>query len=239
MASNEFEQRTAAARPTVQRENIASEIARLCETESSVRAQLMDAIGAFEEASRRLQSQLSDLSRDVDELRASGQDRAAGASARATDDPYRGLIRRVREVVQTIVPAGAIVAVVSRGDDDLLDFDGREGWHFPRNADGVYAGYHPADSDEALAHLELLRAKGAGYLLFPSTAFWWLDHYVDFAAHLTSRHTRIWGDRRCMVFGLDGQPAEQAPPPRGPEQRGFLRLIERHRHRNAARSAYP
>ena len=43
--------------------------------------------------------------------------------------------------------------------------------------DGTYAGHHPADSAEAIAHLEALRAKGAEYIVFPQTALWWLDYY--------------------------------------------------------------
>jgi len=40
----------------------------------------------------------------------------------------------------------------------LIDFDGRTGLHFPQVENGVYAGHHPADGDEAIAHLEQLRA---------------------------------------------------------------------------------
>ncbi len=50
-----------------------------------------------------------------------------------------------------VVPPGATVAVVSRGDDQLLSLDGRRGWHFPRADDGTYAGYYPATGTEAVA----------------------------------------------------------------------------------------
>lgn len=56
--------------------------------------------------------------------------------------------------------------VVSRGDSDLLNLGGRQAWHFPQTEDGVYAGYYPADSTEAITHLEVLRAKG-GTCSFP------------------------------------------------------------------------
>jgi glycosyltransferase involved in cell wall biosynthesis len=45
---------------------------------------------------------------------------------------YRQLVCRIREVVRTTLPPDARVLVVSKGDDDLLKLDGREGWHFPR-----------------------------------------------------------------------------------------------------------
>src|SRR5262249_52589221 len=65
---------------------------------------------------------------------------------------YRREVLRIRQVVCRQVPAGSIVAVVSRGDDELLSFDRRRGWHFPRTDKGVYAGHHPADSTTAIRH---------------------------------------------------------------------------------------
>ena len=53
--------------------------------------------------------------------------------------------------------------VVSNGDDELLELGAeRRGWHFPQMEDGTYAGYHPADSAEAIAHCEALRGAGRG-----------------------------------------------------------------------------
>ncbi|HEX4591096.1 MAG TPA: class I SAM-dependent methyltransferase, partial [Gemmataceae bacterium] len=50
----------------------------------------------------------------------------------------------VRHCVRSHVPAEVTVAVVSKGDERLLDFPAR-GWHFPHAAGGEYAGYYPAD----------------------------------------------------------------------------------------------
>jgi len=53
------------------------------------------------------------------------------------------LLPRFRALVEGAVPGGATVAIVSRGDDELLELpDERRGWHFPQRADGVYAGYY-------------------------------------------------------------------------------------------------
>src|SRR5262249_7989342 len=41
------------------------------------------------------------------------------------DLTYEGLIHQIREVVRTELPPDATVLVVSKGDDDLLKFDGR------------------------------------------------------------------------------------------------------------------
>lgn len=91
--------------------------------------------------------------------------------------------------------------VVSRGDEALLRFEGRHGWHFPRALDGRYAGYHPADSTAAISHLEELRRLGAEYFVLPSTAFWWLEHYEDLRRHL-DRYQVLVRDDDCLVFHL-------------------------------------
>jgi SAM-dependent methyltransferase len=116
---------------------------------------------------------------------------------------YWVLIQKIREVVRGKLPPEATVLVVSKGDEDLLQLEGRRGWHFPQQEDGIYAGYYPADSATAIAHLEALRAKGADFLLFPSTALWWLDQYPEFRQHLESRYcVAARQDDRCVIFDL-------------------------------------
>ena len=97
---------------------------------------------------------------------------------------YELLKRRLVDVVEETVPRKATVLMVSRGDETLLTSNGRRVWHFPQTAKGVWAGQYPAESGEAIAHLEKLRAKGADYLVFPATSRWWLQHYDQFRAHL-------------------------------------------------------
>jgi hypothetical protein len=121
---------------------------------------------------------------------------------------YPRLVGHIREVAKAVLPAEATVVVVSKGDEELLKLgDGRRGWHFPQNEDGVYAGYYPADSAEAISHLEELRSRGADFLLFPETAFWWLERYGDFKQHLDdARYQRIWSDK-CIIYQLrDSRP---------------------------------
>jgi glycosyltransferase involved in cell wall biosynthesis len=124
---------------------------------------------------------------------------------------YERLVARVREVVESEVPSNARVLVASRGDHGLLSFSGRSGWHFPRDRDGKYAGYYPADSGKAIAHLEELRAEGATHLVLPETAFWWLTHYEGFQEHLDAVYRKIRGDEHAIVYDLAGD--QPAPPP--------------------------
>src|SRR5438132_304855 len=59
------------------------------------------------------------------------------------------------------------------------------------------------NTDEAIEHLEELRAAGAEYLVFPSSSFWWLDHYSSFGTHLRSRYRIVvYQEDTCIVFRL-------------------------------------
>ena len=121
---------------------------------------------------------------------------------------YQQLVRRIREVAQTTLPPGATVVVVSRGDEALLELgDGRRGWHFPQEHGGVYAGHYPADSAEAIDHLEELRSRGGEFLLLPETSLWWLEHYGGFRKHLEERYRLfVRKEGTCMIFTLEGLP---------------------------------
>jgi GT2 family glycosyltransferase len=118
---------------------------------------------------------------------------------------YLELRERVRAIVRGALPQGATVGVVSRGDDELLRLDGLQAWHFPQIEDGSYAGYYPADGAEAVLQVERLRARGANFLLFPRTAFWWLDHYNGLRWHLEHKYELVSGDDSCVVFALSGK----------------------------------
>src|SRR5437773_150 len=80
--------------------------------------------------------------------------------------------------------------------------DGSEGQIFLSKG-GVHDSSCPRDSAEAISHLEAIRARGAQYLLFPATAFWWLDHYQKFRECLEARYRTIVRDQNtCFIFDL-------------------------------------
>jgi GT2 family glycosyltransferase len=121
---------------------------------------------------------------------------------------YRQLVERFRGEVAEAVPAGSSLLVVSRGDRALLELSGRDARHFPQDDEGGYLGHHPADSDDAVERLESLRSAGADYLVLPSTAYWWLDHYAGFAEHLRSHYAAAERDV-CTIFSLAGDRGEK------------------------------
>lgn len=137
---------------------------------------------------------------------------AAGVPTPAGDDftashslGYRSMVEQLREAVTGAVPAGTRVLIVSRGDRELVEFEGLDCQHFPQDEAGRYAGFHPRDGAEAVAQLESLREDGAEYLVFPATAHWWLEHYGELAEHLDGLERT---DREvCTIFRLAGSAA--------------------------------
>jgi hypothetical protein len=164
------------------------------------------------------------FSEHLDEVRSrayrgnpSGRRRAVSAALR--ENASRTIVARrlplhsrVRRSVSAL-PAGSIVVVVSKGDDDLVAFPDREGWHFPRTPAGEYTGHHPADSNEAIRRLRDLRKQGADYFVVPEPSMWWLDHYRGFRDHL-NRYAVVHRDDACVIFSLRTR-APRARPAEG------------------------
>ena len=152
-----------------------------------------------------LKRELAAARRDSEQIRAALYDLQLDPPEPASgkDASYRLLVRRIRELVRTTLPPQSRIAVVSKGDDGLLDLYGRRTSHFPQTADGRYSGYYPKSSLSVIAHLEAVRAQGAEYLLLPATALWWLDHYPGLFEHLQRRYPRTVDDPdACVLYSL-------------------------------------
>ncbi len=123
-------------------------------------------------------------------------------SLRQSND-YLELAERVRAAVTQVVPPGSTVAVVSKGDESLLHLGDCIAWHFPRNDDGNYSGFYPADSRDAIEQLERARRAGASYLIIPHTSLWWLEHYAEFASHLVRNYIAVLNQPgTCLIYSL-------------------------------------
>jgi hypothetical protein len=123
---------------------------------------------------------------------------------------YAKLVPRICAVADRVLPEDAHVLVVSRGDDALLRLGRRVVGHFPQLG-GKWAGFHPATGEEVLEQLGALRADGYEFILFPATAFWWLEYYERLASRLLARGRAIWHDGDCAIFALDAVGEEWRP----------------------------
>jgi hypothetical protein len=121
---------------------------------------------------------------------------------------YRSLVDRVRERIRLISPPASRVAVVSRGDERLLDVPGINIVHFPHDRNGRYAGHYPPDGEAAVLQVQDLASARTAYLVLPATAFWWLDHYAELGRFLEP--LAVHADEDCAVYDL-----RQALKPRG------------------------
>lgn len=113
---------------------------------------------------------------------------------------WEGTLRSIARTIREVVPAEAAIAAVDKWDPTLLHLSSRRGWHFPDRRT-MPDGY-PPDSRAAIRHLEDLRLLGVRYLVFPCSAFWWLEHYGGLAHYLEARAVRAHADDRCIIYRL-------------------------------------
>ena len=104
------------------------------------------------QAARRLSASLLDAPESVE----AGRSRIRTVSRQAT-----------REILAAHVPAGSIVAVVSRGDHELLNVAHCDAVHFPQDDAGNWLGFHPQDDTDAIRSLERIHVRGARVPVHP------------------------------------------------------------------------
>jgi hypothetical protein len=152
-----------------------------------------------------------------------GTERGLAYAPRLSPVEYEQLISGIREVVHRVVPLNATVLVASKGDEELVRLGTRPALHFPRDDDGRYAGYHPADSEAAIEMLEKQRGKGAEYFMLPATSFWWLEYYDRFKKYLEERYQVVESNEHCWIaklsesLELDDDTSFSAETPRAPD----------------------
>jgi len=116
------------------------------------------------------------------------------------DEAWDRTLRTTAETVRRVVPRDAVLASVDKHDPTLLSLSGRRGRHFPDSR--LLPGGYPSDDATAIAPLRELQRRGVSHIVFPQTAFWWLDHYGGLAQHLEGRCRPLWKDETCRIYDL-------------------------------------
>ena|GEM_PF-77338 len=116
------------------------------------------------------------------------------------DEAYDVFRRAFLTAVEAAVPQGSRLAIVSKGDDRLLEIPGSNAWHFPSDATGAYAGFYPAESSQAVRWMEAVRDRGCTHVVFPRTSAWWLDHYPGLKAYLEHQAEQRLSEGPCVVY---------------------------------------
>jgi glycosyltransferase involved in cell wall biosynthesis len=131
--------------------------------------------------------------------------RATGIAADPAEWQRRSYFQRLcdslHEIERLIPPGNSFVLLDEEqwGSDETVV--GRRRIPFLER-DGVFNG-RPSDDAHAVAELERLRAeRGATHLVVAWSAFWWLDCYTGFTAHLHDRYRRVLENDRIVVFEL-------------------------------------
>jgi SAM-dependent methyltransferase len=116
---------------------------------------------------------------------------------------------RIKSALATLMPAASSFILV---DDDLLrSCLGPDLTVVPfLEKDGRFWG-PPADSGYAIQELERLRKAGVTFIVFAWVAFWWLDHYSDFAKYLSEKYRCVLQNERLVVFELKSSCASLSP----------------------------
>jgi len=120
-------------------------------------------------------------------------------------------VEHVRQAITQVVPAGAIVAVASRGNAKLVKLGALTGWHFPAAPSGEYSGYDPTDGAEAVEQVRAIALRGARYLVLPEGSGSWTERFPalrDYLNDAAREVARVPG--RCVIYALAGGVEEAA-----------------------------
>ncbi len=153
-------------------------------------AAVEEELAAAREAARRLEM---DLGAERDARRSLGE---------VVDRGYEQMRRRLLESMGDAIPRNATVLMVSGGDEHfgrVTDWSVRP---FPQTDDGAWSDHIPANGASAVAHLEVLRAKGASHLVVPDPARWWLERYPELRTHIRRYRTVFYGEDTGLVIDM-------------------------------------
>jgi GT2 family glycosyltransferase len=122
--------------------------------------------------------------------------------ARRADPARDQMLASIRDTVAKHVPIGSTLAVISKGDHQLLSFDHHHAAHFSQDRNGNYSGHHPADGDEVRSSLRRAIEQGANFLLVPAHSFWWIDFYTALHPVFHAPQALVCETEHCRIFRL-------------------------------------
>jgi 4-amino-4-deoxy-L-arabinose transferase-like glycosyltransferase len=116
---------------------------------------------------------------------------------------YRPVAAELRDAgleLKRTTPENSLIIAADNGDPTVFYYAQRKGWHFLEK-DGIYDG-NPSDSEQVITDLEILRKRGANYLVFTKNTSWWLDYYRAFAQHLAENATLMETTSGFKIYEL-------------------------------------
>jgi glycosyltransferase involved in cell wall biosynthesis len=141
----------------------------------------------------------------LDDARSEGFTNPVTASDGILPEPW-GIPLRVHQqhlmkhdIINLIPPGQPFILVEEEQLREELSSHGRALPFIER--DGHYWGA-PADDATAIKEFERSRAEGTRYIVFPRSAFWWLDFYSGFCRHLRSNFKCLLENDRAVVFEI-------------------------------------
>src|SRR5207237_4100711 len=105
---------------------------------------------------------------------------------------YRPVAAELRDAgleLKRTTPENSLIIAADDGDPTVFYYAQRKGWHFLEK-EGIYDG-NPGNSEQVIINLEILRKRGASYLVLTKHTVWWVDYYRSFAQHLPEHATLI------------------------------------------------
>lgn len=113
---------------------------------------------------------------------------------------WQQTLQTIAQTIRQVTPPDARLLIVDKYDPTLFHLSKRKGWHFPDRQ--ILRNGYPRNSEVAIQHLIQLKMWGAAYLIFPSSAFWWLDFYSELRQHLVEKYKCVWQDSNCVIYQL-------------------------------------
>lgn len=119
---------------------------------------------------------------------------------RNIDRKWQSDIRRLSTEIESLIPEESTLVVVDDGNFGAEVFPQRHPVPFLER-EGQYWG-PPVNDDAAIQAVELMRERGAEFLVVIWPAFWWLDYYQGWSEYLHSRYKCIKQNNRIVLFDL-------------------------------------